>query len=103
MHCLVYAGGGTVCFAATHICQRCADGLAGDRRRTRRGQAGQPAGQRARHLGVAVRLHWRQHAGGNVLDRKVEALNRVLPKGYTAEKEEAGRDCRLWEYSCFYR
>ncbi|HHV86596.1 MAG TPA: hypothetical protein GXX42_12410 [Petrimonas sp.] len=54
-------------------------------------------------MGVAVRLHWRQHAGGNVLDRKVEALNRVLPKGYTAEKEEAGRDCRLWEYSCFYR
>lgn len=57
-----------------------------------KGQAPQEVGKENQQYRLAVQFDYigANTQGNRVLDREVEALNEILPMGYTAEKEESG-------------
>ncbi len=57
-----------------------------------KGQAPQEVGKENQQYRLAVQFDYigANTQAGRVLDREVEALNKILPMGYTAEKEESG-------------
>ena len=57
-----------------------------------KGQAPQEVGKENQQYRLALQFDYigANTQGNRVLDREVEALNKILPMGYTAEKEESG-------------
>lgn len=57
-----------------------------------KGQAPQEVGKENQQYRLALQFDYigANTQAGRVLDREVEALNKILPMGYTAEKEESG-------------